>query len=206
ADIGGVTLRPDRFDELLGKSGWSLDAWIQQSLNRHIDDGGTEVSFVERLRGTLYRKLLDAADGVGVRGEVGKALDNVQRLDEEELSRVSDFFDHYLAGTTVYSLSTLFANAPDEKLPSAVINFNADILFEDVFNVMAKLRRIKETGHFEDPTRKFRRVVRSNLMPGGSIPIYHLHGCLLPIPAHNPYASESPEGMVFPENSYTALA
>jgi hypothetical protein len=89
----------------------------------------------------------------------------------------------------------------------AVLNFNADIFFQSIVFVLKKKIHIEKTGKWEDVPETFSRVVRSSDTGGHSrIPIYHLHGCMLPQSWARRGGADTPAGMIFPENSYANLA
>jgi hypothetical protein len=196
-----------QFKSLVEDSRWSLDAWIQQALNRYIADGKSPIGFNEYLRDALYSDFLSQAERANLRDEAAQFLNNPQRIGKHKFDPLASFLTSQFKDTTVYKLADLFTQLETDKLPSAVLNFNADIFFQSIVFVLKKKIHIEKTGKWEDVPETFSRVVCSSDTGGHSrIPIYHLHGCMLPQSWARRGGADTPAGMIFPENSYANLA
>lgn len=203
----GMALDPTEFRRLVDTSRWSLDAWLQQALNRYISNSKSPEEFSEQLGDDLYSDFLAQADRVGLRAEAATLLNSPQRITKGKFDAVAEFLKDQFGDLTVYKLADLFTMIPSGSMPSAILNFNADTFFHSIFMVLKKKKHLSKTKKWEDPPDTFARVMRSSDGVGSRIPIYHLHGCILPgSPGHRKKMSDTPSAMVFPENSYTSLA
>jgi hypothetical protein len=206
-ECNGMGLGKTDFRGLVEDSRWSLDAWIQQALNVYVANGKSEDEFSEHLRDVLYSDFLELAEKSNIHSEAALLLSNPQWIRERKFDDVVSFLQKHFQDTTAYKLADLFTRLDPDKLPSAVLNFNADTFFHSIFSILRKKQHRDETGRWEDPPDTFTRIVRSS---GGivsrKIPIYHLHGCMVPKSPARRKMSDSPAAMVFPENSYTSLA
>jgi hypothetical protein len=202
----GLSLSDAAFGELLRTSGWNLDAWIQEALNRHLSDGKSLEEFAEKLRELLYQDILDAAQKDGVRAEIATALNNPQRITKRKFDSVAAFLHAKFSDTTVYKLADILTDVDINVLPSAVLNFNADTFFEAISAILRKKKTLTATGKWEDPPQIYSRIVRSSDGVSTRVPIYHLHGCLQPVSPDKDKWSETPGAVVLPENSYTSIA
>jgi hypothetical protein len=202
----GKDLDHSTFSDLVKSSNWTLDAWIQQALNRHLADDKELKEFSEQLRYILYGTVLDLSDQHGLRDEIALALNDTQRITKEKFDDVLKFFEDNFRDTTVYKLADILTDLDPDDLPTAVLNFNADTFLETLLTLLTKKKKIRSTGVWYDPPEVYSRIVRSSDEVGSRIPIYHLHGCLPPRSPAGGLLSETPNGMIFPENSYSRLA
>jgi len=202
----GTNLSIDEFHKTNASIGFSYDSWIQASLNKHILNGHNEESFNNILEEELYGDLLKKADSKGMKTQIINFL--VQpKTSKEKLQKIIDFFKTEFGHTTVYKLADVLSEDPNGlTLPGAIITFNADPLLH---SLICGLNIIKHsTTEKPIPVDNYKHAIKSYVMWGDKIPVFHLHGCLMPNAPHKTKkkVKDSRGNLIFLESSYTRVA
>ncbi len=157
----GLTLNTNEFRNIHERSCWSLDAWIQYSYNAYRANGGNgQADFISALRSELYRTIDDRQNADGLGTTATDAIGNLRGISRPAWEAVATFFDRHFSGTSAYRLANLLAN-DSSLLPESVINFNADTVFETIFNIATKVRHnTAKVDTWLDPPQTFVRYVR----------------------------------------------
>jgi hypothetical protein len=205
----GIGMSYAEFDEIQKKTGWTLDSWIQSSLNIYLQQGKTIEDFNSLLEDILYEDLLAEAAKHGLQEPLAKMFSDPLAVKRDDVEAVYDFFVSRYSTCSSTSLAKVLLEAEQKDLlPSAIITFDADAILHTVFVLFHLRNHMLSTGGKNTPKQVFQRVYRAisisrSMGNGKKIPIYHLHGCLLP-KTHK--LRDSREKLIFPESSYQALA
>ena len=159
----GDKITPDLFNDLCAKNSWSLDVWLQAAANKFGDSKGRRGEFAGLLGDEIYKPLLQAAQKSGILSATKQAMRDPYHLTESDFNIMSPFLRTQMSGTSALNLAQALCEAAADKLmPSAIINFNADVVFECLLKIELKLAAIKKAGAWCDPKQLFYRVVRAH--------------------------------------------
>lgn len=203
----GMALTYAEFDDLQRQTGWTLDSWIQSSLNVFLQQGKTIDEFNSLLEDVLYEDLLAEASKHDIEEPLAQMFSDPLQVKRDDVEAVYGFFASKYSTCSSTVLAKILIEAEQKKLlPSAIITFNADAILHTVFVLFHLRNHMRATGSKDTPTQVFHRILRArsrSLGNGTKVPIYHLHGCLLP---KTRKLRDAREKLIFPESSYQALA
>jgi hypothetical protein len=201
----GRKLSEDAFAKLTQEHGWSLDGWIQASLNAHLLAGGEQSEFHKTLRRLIYGPLLERAEVAGLRSEVIRCLHDPFHVSPKVIHSVSNFFEAEYGETSVVKVAHFLLDAHEiGKEPDAIVTLNADCILDLLLTLFNMQRGLLATPpeHYR-PSRYF-RVMGSAEDFRGRTPVFHLHGALLPWDGapHRFQRSDAPDRLIFEESAY----
>jgi hypothetical protein len=194
--------------------GWGLDSWIQAAANHHKLDGGDLSSFQGQIQDILYEDLLSEAATVGVADDLLAALEWPRAIKRKQVEKVCNFFELRYGKTSLMGMvKWLIAAEKKDKLPFAIISFNAEPLLHTVFELFQRLEHYKQPPPHSHPKYRFTRIVKPHFVPrdadenGHKIPIYHCHGALIPRSnGATSHASTGDNTLVFLEQDYLKVS
>jgi hypothetical protein len=200
------------YKEIQSAKGWSADSWVQVCLNKVLADGGTPESFRFLLSEIIYQPIFlnrtTAEKNVLVKG-----FSRVGRLSKKEFFLFAEMLISAFQDTTVFQLANMLCTkAYANKMPSVILNFNADTVLDTLVLVLNKKMLAERKSNFDDPplilNRISNRVAAQNYfrMFEGRIPLYHVHGCLFPFDSKYAIRAHQVSDLVFEENSYADMA
>jgi len=185
--IFGATFSADEFKLIVSDQGWSLDSWIQACANKYILSGGTLPSFQRAIRDLLYSDLLIEAITAGVEDDLKATIRWPRVSRRNQIEKVCAFLEAQYGNTSLLALvKWLLAANKKDKLPYAIISFNAEPLLHTVFELFQRRQHYAGPPPYSGPRYRFTRIIRPNIVPkdvskdGGKICIYHCHGALFP--------------------------
>jgi hypothetical protein len=199
-------LDPDRFDfaTLKERQGWTLDSWIQTALNHHTQAGKDEDEFYSILEEALYSDLLEDAGRASLGSTMRKALSRPYGIKRDEIEPLCSFLESEYGDSSVVRLAKVLVEIiEDGRNPEAILNFNAEPLLQTFYKLFHLRKTYRETGEHISPSRTFVRILRPHRQPRYGIPIYHLHGLILP---PHKWGHDSLDRLVFPETSYAQMS
>lgn len=187
--VFGSAFSENEFKSQVSDQGWGLDSWIQACANRYVLSGGTMAGFQNVIRDLLYADLLVEARTAGVEDDLKATIRWPRVSKRKQIETVCGFLDARYRNTTLIGLVKwlLAANAKD-KLPHAIISFNAEPLLHTVFELFQRREHYAGPPPHSGPRYRFTRILRPNLVPrdvskdGEKVCIYHCHGALFPDP------------------------
>lgn len=198
------------FSKMVEQSGWSLDSWLQHSLNHMLLQNKNEKDFADILKNILYKDLIERANKWNLKDELILAFNDPFRLHHEKVVELCDFFEkEYPNNSTLQLIHFLLKAIKGNKAPNAIISFNADAIFDAFLYLYYCKQTIETTGNKSFKRRKFSRILRTvENNKNDLIPIFHLHGCLFPNEGVFGYQkkSSSVSKLIFDENSYIKVA
>lgn len=199
-----ASMTESEFEILRGQTSWTLDSWIQTALNNFLQNSKTLEDFNDLLEEILYEDLLNAASKQNLRTAISRSFSNPLNISKEEVIKLSQFYETLYPKCTNMILSSLLLDAHKKgRLPASILTFNADTILHCLFTVLQLRDFNKRGGVFRTPPQVFTRVYRSNYKSSEKIPIYHVHGCLLPPTKRRKDAREK---LIFPEMSFAELS
>jgi len=196
----------DTFKENSELMGFGLDAWIQGSLNHHVNiDKGTKTSFNKILETELYRDLLNEAAKNKLDVQIKTFFEKPKSLNKKDMLRVYDFFEKRYANTTLIQLVKVLVEDPDNiSLPQSIITLNADSLLYSLLILFSIKQHNAGKTSFEIPEEKYRKITKPYQTWGNKIPIFHLHGSISP--SINDKILDNRDNLIFLEDSYNQIA
>jgi hypothetical protein len=215
-NCAGQSLTGDEFKELT-KTGWGLDAWLQTAMNLLIKSKCPDPfsKYYDVLEAALYGPILAKAEAVNQKAAIIAALADPKKIKRMDVPGLLGFFESQFGTSSIMALAKWLqrlANHPNT--PHSVLSFNADGLLDTLSKLLDIQQRIDAKDPFMPPDRFFRSLRASDPPPttsedtGRRIPIYHLHGCLVPqspAKASRP-GRESRENLIFPETTYGKIS
>lgn len=202
-----LSLPPAEFEGIVRRSGWGFDAWIQAALNKFIERGGDPESFSVLVEQELYGDLRRMAEAAGIEKLLVAAFNTPQLLRKDEFDSVYEF----VAGLGMSAVTTadlLLESMSKGCAPRAIITFNYDTILETIIRMQQIKRHSERVGRHEFPPASFTRVTGPSTPAAGVVPIYHVHGCVVPQSGRR--RSRTPhdtrDRIVGPESSYLSLA
>lgn len=205
----GLAWDRSKFDGETSRIGFSLDGWLQASLNALFQQGKTEIEFYSILEKCLYSDLIALAEKEGKGLILSILLNKPSHLNKEQLLWVCGFFERNFPNSTLLQLvRVLIDPADDIVLPQAIITFNADPLLYALIFVFSVQADYKHTGEYNFHYQKYVQVIRSFEIGSAKIPIYHLHGAIFTNPPKGKTKNkiDSRDNLVFAESSYIRIA
>lgn len=198
------------FSKKVEQSGWSLDSWLQQSLNHMLLQDKSEKDFADILKNILYKDIIARAKKRNLKDDLILAFNDPFRLHHEKVVALCNFFEEeYPNNSTLQLINFLLKTIKENKVPNAIISFNADTIFDTFLYLYYCKQTIETTGKKSFIRRKFSRILRTvENNQNDLIPIFHLHGCLFPNEGVVGYKkkSSSVSKLIFDENSYIKVA
>lgn len=196
----------DSFKKNSGLIGFSLDGWIQGSLNYHVNiKKGTKESFNQILEEELYKDLFYKANAYGLILPIKQFFEKPKTLKKKDVLSVCDFFEKEYAETTLLKLVKVLVESPDKiRLPKSIITLNADSLLYSLL-ILFSIRNYnigKVT--FQAPEEQYRKITKPYQTWGNHIPIFHLHGSISP--SVDDKVLDSRDNLIFLEDSYNEIA
>jgi hypothetical protein len=188
--------------------GFSLDSWIQGSLNNHIvAQKGTVQSFNEILEEELYKDLLVKAGSYKLSDAVAKLFESPKTLTRKDVFAVCDFFEKEYSDTTLLQLVNVLLKSKEEVLlPHSVITFNADSLLYSLL-VLFNIRNSNVgTKDYSYPKEPYRKILNPYQTWADNIPIFHLHGSISPKAKVRKTVKDGRDNLIFLESSYLKVA
>ena len=196
------------FSKMVEQSGWSLDSWLQHSLNHMLLQDKSEKDFADILKNILYKDI--RAKKRNLKDDLILAFNDPFRLHHEKVVALCNFFEEeYPNNSTLQLINFLLKTIKANKVPNAIISFNADTIFDTFLYLYSCKQTIETTGKKSFIRRKFSRILRTvENNQNDLIPIFHLHGCLFPNEGVDGYKkkSSSVSKLIFDENSYIKVA
>jgi hypothetical protein len=202
-----VSLDEASFTELVRRTGWGFDAWIQTALNAHLAAGGDADAFAAVVEEVLYRDLRAKALAKGVERSIITAFNSPHLLRKEEFEKLFPFITR-MGATAVPLARLLILAVRQHRSPRAIITFNYDTILETVIRMIEIKSHSKHMGSHMFPEASFRRVTGPSSGLGAGVPIYHIHGSVTPKASRSRRRTphDTRDGIVGPESSYLQLA
>lgn len=201
---GGWKLNPSDFEKL-NKYAWGYDAWLQTALNVMLKDGKQLEDYYTLLENEIYGDLLKKAENCNLKTELIKALSEPTHIKKNDAVTLLRFLEPLCQKTSLFAVAKWMQRLADlDQAPRSVLTLNADGLLDTL------LKMLDLQSHFTNPAEKppdrFFRALRSSDRIGRRIPIYYLHGCLVPQLHGKRARRESRNNLIFPESTYGQLS
>ena len=204
----GLNKTPAEFRTLVAESAWSLDSWIQACANHFRLSGRPESEFFDLIEQNLYGDLIACAAKVGLDSVLIRVLDRPHKASKEEVFKICDFFETQYGNTSLLAVTRVLLNAAShDKLPEAIITFNADTLLQTLLDLFQSRSHYLGKPPHSHPNFLFKTVLRPLDSAKEKTPIYHCHGAIKPRSAtatSNP--KDSRDRLVFLESEYIRVA
>ena len=186
--------------------GFSLDAWIQGSLNHHVNiKKETKESFNKILENELYRDLLDKASEYKLNLQIKILFEKPKSLKRKDMLGMCHFFEKEYGSTTLVQLVKVLVKDPEStKLPQSIITLNADSLLYSLLIIFSIRQHNIDKKTFEIPEEKYRKITKPYQTWGNNIPVFHLHGSISP--SIDNKILDSRDNLIFLEDSYNQVA
>lgn len=195
-----------KIKEIFKLTGWGLDAWLQSALNKFIINKKTLDDFIDVVEEELYSSIYKKASKFGLSNTLCNGLIKTKTLKPQDALKLYDFFFKYYKNTTMFCLANwLVCLAQKNKAPFSILNFNADGILDTLIKLILLHQRYNEKKQLSYPKDLFCRAIRASDRPKG-IPIYHLHGCLVPQGKLQKKYYSSRDKLVFPESGYSRIS
>jgi hypothetical protein len=199
------------FEQAVGKSGWSLDAWIQAAANEFVASGKKLDEFHELIESNLYGELRKKAAGLPIEKHLLQVLNNPIREQRNRVLAVAEFFENTFGQTSLLGIVRfLIAAAESNKKPYAVITFNADTLLETLVYIFLRRNHYRGPGPHGHPLYHYKSVNRPTTMPYHQYiektPIFHCHGTIMPKRTNTAKPNDSRDRLIFLEQEYLRVA
>jgi hypothetical protein len=197
------TLSRADFDNILTNLGWSLDSLLQAALNRQIENNGSIDEFNEIMQNALYDSILTNAETYNLKEELKKFISDPFRRNNEAIIPLYDFFKNEYGNTSLFKISEFLLEAKRKGFPpKAILTFNADVLLHSLLTLMELKETHDSVGNTNTADFSYKAVHHVIESDGHKIPIYHIHGSIVPFSGKR----DARENLVFPENSYHNVA
>ncbi len=201
--IFATKLSPDEFFEMYQNIGWGLDSLLQAALNFAIANGKSVKDYNNIISEELYIDILQQADKFGVKDDFEKLISDPFRRDPDSILKLCDFFEKTYSDTSLYKLAIFLIKAKEQNIaPKAIIDFNADVLLHTLLTLFQLKNEYAKSGKLTSAEFYYRGIHRIGESDGGMIPIYHLHGSIVPLEGQR----ENRENLIFPEAAYSEIA
>lgn len=186
------------------KTSWGYEALLQAAINKLKDESPKSTSdYSTSLEEIIYSSALEKFDKYANRSILSRFLNNVTHVSRKNLEIVNDFWFKEYGDTTSYKIAEVVSRGNSNKLPEAIITFNADVVLHAMIAALDMKRSLDSSGFHQEESQKFYRVYRPLISnPKQAIPIYHLHGALVPKLKRR---RDSRDRLVFLESSYLNL-
>jgi hypothetical protein len=191
------------FNKIVSNIGWGYDSILQLCLNEYISRGKTLEEFYELLQEELYSDLLAEADKYNIKAQLCNFISNPFQRKNDDILALIDFFRKVYGNTTLIKLCDfLIKSKQQDKNPIAIIDFNADVLLHSVLTLFQLEAEHKKSGKVNIADFYYKAIHKTGDNDGGRIPIYHLHGSIVPYKQKK----EARHNLVFLESSYSDVA
>lgn len=208
-DTFNFTYNETEFRQLVAESAWSLDSWIQACSNHFLLDGRAETDFFDQIEKHLYSDLLAKALKSGLQDALIRILDRPQNASKEEVFAVCEFFERQYDGSSLLAITRVLLEAASKnRLPDAVITFNADTLLQTLLNLFQSREHYLGAPPHSHPRFQFKTVLRPVDSAKVKTPIYHCHGAIKPKSERTEATGprDSRDRLVFLESEYIRVA
>ena len=198
----------DEFKQHTRDVGFSLDSWIQGSLNKHIlsDNANNILTFNQILEEELYKDLLENANKYKIRDDVIMSFEHPKKLNLKQLRNVCDFFEKEYGNTTLMVLVNLLLEPISSiSRPNQIVTFNADTLLYSLLVIFNIRKNDIGTNDLKFPKEPYRKITKPYETWGDNIPIFQIHGSISPKSITRKTINDSRDDLVFLESSYTIL-
>ena len=195
------------FKKLVGDNSWSLDSWIQACANHYTLTERSNDEFFDLIEKHLYSDLRARARASNLERVLVTVLDKPKNASREDVARVCDFFEaEYETASLVVIAKTLLAAIAQDRLPEAIISFNADTLLHTLIELYQRQEHYQGSPPYSHPAYMFGTVLRPK-DPVVRVPIYHCHGAIKPKAAGDTQLPrDSRDRLVFLESEYIRVA
>ncbi|MDB5228173.1 MAG: hypothetical protein JWN78_2366 [Bacteroidota bacterium] len=204
----GLNWDKNKFVIETSKIGFSLDGWLQASLNNYLNIGKSLNDFYLILEEQLYCDLINQAEKEGHGNTISILLNDPTRLNKEQLLWACDFFEKKYPDSTLLQLKNVLLNESDGIIkPKTIITFNADSLLYSFLVIYSVKQNFLKTNDYNFHFQKYVRVIRPFEVGAIKTPICHLHGAIFPRPKKKSRnKDDSRDNLIFAETSYTKIA
>jgi hypothetical protein len=197
------------FSTLVSESGWGLDSWIQACANKFLLSGKTNDDFYDLIEKHLYSDLRAKAQVAGIEKVLVTVLDRPRNASRDEVKNACEFFEREFPGSTLLALTRFLLRAlQQDRLPEAIISFNADTLMHTLLELYQRRDHYNGPPPHSHPKYAFRTILRPLASASGELtPIYHCHGAIKPrssTSARRP--KDSRDRLIFLESEYIRVA
>jgi hypothetical protein len=201
--IKGKNIDSKEFYEISGRIGWSLDSILQYCSNEYIEKGNSIADFYEILQEELYSDLLKEAENQNLKEKLTEFISDPFKRKDGHILELSSFFRNTYGHTSLIKVCDFLIKSKEQnKNPIAVLNFNADVLLHSVLTLFQLEDEYKKTGKLNVTDFYYKSIHKTGDNNGGRIPIYHLHGSIVPFENRK----EARHNLVFLESSYSDVA
>lgn len=203
----GSRLSDSDVEDLIEKTGWPFDSWIQAAANEHLLQGKSAESFNDLIESILYSKLRAKARGLGIEKHLTKVLTFPKSEPKDRIIEVCNLIEQEFPDSSLIQLaSALIATATSGHRPKAILTFNADTFLETYIDLRLRRDHYLGPGPHAHPEYFFVQVTRPSNSNGQKIPIIHCHGCVAPEWSTGKKSRDSRNRLVFLEQEYLAIA
>jgi len=201
--ISGTSISSKDFFDLYQNIGWGLDSLLQAGLNNFQDQGKDITEYNNILAEELYADILQQAEKYDVKVDFINLISDPFHRNPDSILKLYDFFKKVYSDTSLFKLATFLIKAKEEDIaPKAILNFNADVLLHSLLTLFQLKKEFEISGELKSTSFYYKGIHRIGESDSGMIPIYHLHGSIVPIAGKR----ESRENLVFPETAYSEIA
>ncbi len=198
------------FQTLVSRNGWSLDSWIQACANHYRFEGRSLSDFFDLIEKNLYSDLRSRARGFDLEDVVVAVLSQPRSASRENVLRVCEFIEsQYSTSSLIAVVRVLLRLLDEEKMPEAIISFNADTLLHTIIELYQR------KDHYRGPVPHSHPRVRlletsivspARLLQKALLPIYHCHGAIKSTISATREPRDSRDRLVFLESEYIRVA
>ncbi|WP_250455317.1 SIR2 family protein [Caballeronia sp. ATUFL_M2_KS44] len=202
-----MSLSEAEFASSASDSAWGLDSWIQACANHYRLNGRTDPEFFDLIETHLYSDLRSRGKAAGIETVLVNVLDRPQNASREDVMRVCEFFEAEYRDTSLLAMVRLLLSClQQDKLPQAVVSFNADTLLHTLLELYQRRDHYLGPPPYSHPKYAFKAVYRPTDVPRNRTPIYHCHGSIKPTAGGRKPPRDSRDRLVFLESEYIRVA
>ncbi len=204
-----ISYTEKEFEDIVNKSGWSLDSWIQAAANEYVSQGDSKENFVTLLENELYGDIRDLAKSENLEEKLVQALNSPRHVDKDDVFELCNFVEKHFSDSTLFGLAnTLIESIKEDKNPYAIITFNADTLLLTLIELIQRKKHYEGSPPYSHPDYHFRPVLRPFTgVPHRKILIFHIHGSIKPRSlGKKSNIHDSRDSLVFLEEEYFQVA
>ena len=200
-----LTLDTATFEEMVGKSGWTLDAWIQAAASEFDQRGRTPAEFVDLIETVLYSTVRLKAKGCKFERYLSTVLNFPKNAPKDYVVEICDFLDASFSDSSLIQVAQFLIRAAKcDRAPLAVITFNADTFLETYIDLFLRREHYLGPGPHSHPKYYFSSVSRSGEDSSRKIPIFHCHGSVTPLYRTGKKPYDARDRLIFLEQEYLA--
>lgn len=207
-EVFGSAFSETEFQSLVADSAWSLDSWIQACANHYQLDGNSVTEFFNVIEKHIYSDLRTRGASAGIESLLVTVLDRPQNASKEDVARICQFFETEYASTSLLAVVRVLLDAlKTDRLPEAVISFNADTLLHALLELYQRHAHYQGPPPHSHPVYAFKPVFRPLNSAKDRLPIYHCHGSIKPkASSSHTDPRDSRDRLVFLESEYIKVA